>query len=138
MRSRCRRPQSKATVDGGERPGIAATAPPVAVAGGRGGATPEAVFLPGLGAPGYLMPWVRRVASWTRVTVLDLPGWRWGRARHCPPTLDGVAEAAVAWLGTRRRPVVLVGHSTAAQSAALVADRAPELLAGLVLAGPTF
>jgi len=31
-----------------------------------------------------------------------------------------------------------VGHSTGAQSAALVADCAPELLAGLVLAGPTF
>src|SRR3954452_23138767 len=138
MRSRCGRPQSKATVDGGERPEIAATDPAVAFAGGRGGATPEAVSLRGWGAPGYLMPWVRGVASWPRVTVLALPGWRWGRARHCPPTLDGVAEAAVAWLGNCRRPVVLVGHSTAAQSATLVADRAPELLAGLVLAGPTF
>src|SRR3954451_10381604 len=120
------------------RPKMTATDPAVAFVGGRVGAWPDAIFVPGLGAPGYLMPWVRRLAKWTRVTVLDLPGWRWGRARHSPPTLDGVADATVERLRSSRRPVVLVGHSTAAQSAALVAHRAPELLAGLVLAGPTF
>ena len=100
---------------------------------------PEVVMLPGLGAPGYLAPWVRRIAAWTRVTVLDLPGWRWGRARACPPTVAGVGTAAADWLvAGDRRDVVLLGHSTGAQAASLAALRVPDRLAGLVLAGPTF
>ncbi|MBV9822765.1 MAG: alpha/beta hydrolase [Actinobacteria bacterium] len=100
---------------------------------------PEVVMLPGLGAPGYLAPWVDRVAAWTRVTVLDLPGWHRGRARSCPATVAGVGNAAADWLtGTGRRNVVLLGHSTGAQAVSLAALRVPDRLAGVVLAGPTF
>ncbi|HST48695.1 alpha/beta fold hydrolase [Jatrophihabitans sp.] len=100
---------------------------------------PEVVMLPGLGAPGYLAPWARRVAGWTRVTVLDLPGWRWGRARACPPTVAGVGAAVADWLAAGdRRGVVLLGHSTGAQAVSVTALRVPDRLAGLVLAGPTF
>ncbi len=100
---------------------------------------PEVVLLPGLGAPGYLVPWARHIATWTRVTVLDLPGWRWGRARACPATVAGVGSAAAQWLVEQdRRGVVLLGHSTGAQAAVRAASLAGDQLAGLVLAGPTF
>ncbi|MHA3703663.1 alpha/beta fold hydrolase [Jatrophihabitans sp. YIM 134969] len=97
------------------------------------------MFVPGLGAPRYLLPWARVTASWTAAHVLDLPGWRWGRARSSSPTLDGVADATVRWVETHTsRPVVLVGHSTGAQAALRAASRAPDLFVGVVLAGPTF
>ncbi|UQX88678.1 alpha/beta hydrolase [Jatrophihabitans telluris] len=106
---------------------------------GSSGDQPEVVFLPGLGAPGYLAPWAHQTARWTRATIVDLPGWRGGRARSCPPTLDGVAGALAGWLSaTERRGVILIGHSTGAQAALRAALLAPERLAGLVLAGPTF
>jgi pimeloyl-ACP methyl ester carboxylesterase len=100
---------------------------------------PEVVLLPGLGAPGYLAPWVREIANWTRATVLDLPGWRWGRATACRPTVAGVGAAAADWLIEQdRRGVVLLGHSTGAQAAARTGLLVPDRLAGVVLAGPTF
>jgi pimeloyl-ACP methyl ester carboxylesterase len=111
---------------------------PIFASFGQLGSLPEVVFVPGLGAPGYLAPWAEQVGLVTRSTVLDLPGWRRGRARFCAPTLSGIAEVAVELLARANRPVVLVGHSTGAQSAALVADRAPALVAAVVLAGPTF
>ncbi|MEO7260423.1 MAG: alpha/beta fold hydrolase [Jatrophihabitantaceae bacterium] len=100
---------------------------------------PEVVLVPGLGAPGYLTPWVRQIARWTRATVLDLPGWRWGRATACRPTVTGVGAAAAQWLIEQdRRDVVLLGHSTGAQAAVRTASLIGDRLAGLVLAGPTF
>lgn len=106
---------------------------------GRVGELPEIVLLPGLGAPGYLAPWARLSSTWTRATVLDLPGWRGGRARSCPPTLRGVATATARWLEVSdRRGVVLLGHSTGAQSVLRTALLVPERVAGVVLAGPTF
>jgi pimeloyl-ACP methyl ester carboxylesterase len=106
---------------------------------GRASSAPEVVMLPGLGAPGYMAPWALRAAAWTRVALLDLPGWRRGRARACAPTLEGVAEATARWLeATERRRVVLVGHSTGAQALLRVALQVPDRVAGLVLAGPTF
>jgi pimeloyl-ACP methyl ester carboxylesterase len=100
---------------------------------------PEVVLIPGLGAPGYLAPWVGRLATWTRATVLDLPGWRWGRAAACHPTVAGVGAATARWLVEQdRRDIVLLGHSTGAQAAVRTALRVPDRLVGVVLAGPTF
>lgn len=100
---------------------------------------PEVVLVPGLGAPGYLVPWVRQIAGWTRATVLDLPGWRWGRATACPATVADIGTAAAQWLTEQdRRDVVLLGHSTGAQAAVRAASLVGGRLAGLVLAGPTF
>ena len=107
--------------------------------GGRSERGPAVVFLPGLGAPGYLGPWAATTATRTCASVLDLPGWRWGRARSCAPTLDGVAGAVADWIDAHADgPVVLVGHSTGAQAVARTARARPDLVAGLVLAGPTF
>ncbi|MEO6503019.1 MAG: alpha/beta hydrolase [Jatrophihabitantaceae bacterium] len=100
---------------------------------------PEVVLLPGLGAPGYLTPWVGQIAGWTRATVLDLPGWRWGRARTCPPTVAEIGAAVAQWLTEQdRRDVVLIGHSTGAQAVMRTASLVGDRLTGLVLAGPTF
>ncbi|HET9647145.1 MAG TPA: diacylglycerol kinase family protein [Microlunatus sp.] len=100
---------------------------------------PEVVLLPGMGAPGYLAPLTRAISGWTQATVLDLPGWRAGRARGCPPTLTGVAVATARWLETTdREQVILFGHSTGAQSALGTALLMPERVAGVVIAGPTF
>lgn len=100
---------------------------------------PELVLIPGMGCPGYLAPWAHQSAEWTRATVLDLPGWHHRRARSCAPSLPGVAAAAARWLQvTDQTDVVLVGHSTGAQSALRVALLVPERLRGVVLAGPTF
>ncbi len=105
---------------------------------GRQQALPEIVLVPGLGAPGYLYPWMRELSLWTRATVLDLPGWRGGRGRSSPSTVTAVGAAAARWLeATDRRSVVLVGHSSGAQSAVRTALAVPERLVGLVLAGPT-
>lgn len=98
----------------------------------------EVVLLAGLGAPGYLAPWARESAKWTRASIVDLPGWRAGHAQACPPTLVGIAVALAQWLeATGRRDIVLLGHSTGAQAVLKTAQLVPELIRGLVLAGPT-
>lgn len=119
-------------VDG--RPVRSLSLPAVAV--GRRG--PDVVFLPGLGAAGYLVPWTRHTARWTHTTLLDLPGWHRGRARSCPPTLTAVAGATAGWVEmTDRRGVILVGHSTGAQAVLRAAHQAHGRVAGVVLAGPS-
>jgi pimeloyl-ACP methyl ester carboxylesterase len=99
---------------------------------------PEVVLIPGLGAPGYLYPWMRQLGRWTRATVLDLPGWRWGRGRSSPSTVPAVGAAAANWLEVNDQDsVVLVGHSSGAQSALRTGLATPDRIVGLVLAGPT-
>jgi pimeloyl-ACP methyl ester carboxylesterase len=110
-----------------------------ALTAGRSRGRPEIVLLPGLGAPGYLAPWARQSARWTRATLLDLPGWRAGRARSCAPGLDPIAATTGSWLeATDRHGVILLGHSTGAQSVLRTALHMPDRVAGVVLAGPTF
>jgi pimeloyl-ACP methyl ester carboxylesterase len=101
--------------------------------------TSEVVLLAGLGAPGYLAPWARETAQWTRASIVDLPGWRAGHAQACRPTLVAIATALAHWLeATERHDVILLGHSTGAQAVLKTAQLVPELIGGLVLAGPTF
>ena len=106
---------------------------------GRSGGAPEIVVVPGLGALGYLMPAVRACAGWTRVQPLDLPGFGHPTTARLPATLDAVAGALSAWLAVvPDAPVVLVGHSTGAQSALRAALDHPAAVRLLVLAGATF
>ena len=65
-------------------------------------------MVPGLGAPGYLAGWARALALHTTVVVLDLPRWRWGRARACPPTVRGIAEAIEDVVGESRLPLLIL------------------------------
>jgi len=71
-----------------------------------------------MGAPLALEPWARQMGRWTRVTVLDLPGWGSGRGCACSSTVTVVGAAAARWLEvTNTRGVVLAGHSSGSQSA---------------------
>lgn len=103
---------------------------------------PEVVVVPGLGALGYLLPTVRACARWTRVHLLDIPGFGHPAAASCPSALADTARTAAAWLATSTasadRPVLLVGHSTGAQAALAVTVDRPEHVGALCLAGPTF
>jgi pimeloyl-ACP methyl ester carboxylesterase len=107
---------------------------------GRVGELPELVVLPGLGIIPYLKPALDVASRWTKITVLNLPGWGRGHARACRPTVDDIATTASAWLvATDREQVVLLGHSTGSQSALYVAQRSADRLAGLILEpGPVF
>lgn len=100
---------------------------------------PDLVLVPGLGALGYLEPLVHACAAWTRVHLLDVPGFGHRSTADCPAALADVAAAVQGWLADRgHRPVALAGHSTGAQAALSAALAMPEQVAGLVLAGPTF
>ena len=100
---------------------------------------PDVVFVPGLGSPGLLRDVVAGCGSWTRAWLLDLPGLGASGPLSCPPSVEGVAEAASDWLRVAAPgPVLLFGHSSGAQSAVRVAADHPELVCGLVLAGLTF
>lgn len=100
---------------------------------------PEVVVVPGLGALGYLVPMVHACAAWTRVTLLDLPGFGHPTTAPLPADLATVARALTAWLHeVVDAPVVLLGHSTGAQSALRATVAAPDAVAQLVLAGATF
>lgn len=99
----------------------------------------DLVLVPGLGALGYLAPLVRACSARTRIQLLDVPGFGHRSTAGCSAALDDVAATVAAWLRqVPVAPVLLVGHSTGAQAALRAALDVPELVAGLVLAGPTF
>jgi pimeloyl-ACP methyl ester carboxylesterase len=78
-------------------------------------------------------PAVKRSAD-----LVELPG---GSGSGEPPhdlTVTEYARAAAGWLHTQQfGPVVLAGHSSGTQVAAEAAQRYPDDVAGVVLAGPT-
>lgn len=100
------------------------------------------VLLPGLGLPRYL----HRVSSAVgalglRSVLLDLPGFGRRAGSGVAPDIDEIGGAAAAWV--RRHvtgPVVVAGHSTAAQAALAAGLLLQECVAPLavVLGAPTF
>jgi pimeloyl-ACP methyl ester carboxylesterase len=109
---------------------------------GAGGDGPHVVIVPGLGALAYLLPTVRALARrGVTCTLLDVPGFGSQHARPASGRLPSIAACVAAWV--RSRPaterVVLLGHSTGAQSALLAALDAQDdrPVQGLVMAGPT-
>lgn len=73
-----------------------------------------------------------------RVWMLDQPGY--GEAPEPPrtPTMERMADFTAALLRDRGEPdAVVIGHSMGTQVAVELAARHPELVAALVLAGPT-
>lgn len=108
-------------------------------AGTQSGTVPELVIVPGLGALGYLMPLVRACSTWTRVHLLDVPGFGHRRTSSHPACLTDVAKVVAEWLDAQpQRPVALLGHSTGAQAALHAAVTVRRQIAAAILAGPTF
>lgn len=104
-----------------------------------GAGTPELVLVPGLGALGYLVPLARACAAWSRVSLLDLPGFGHRTTARLPADLLAVSAALASWLQqVPEAPVVLLGHSTGAQAALHAARARPDRVHRLVLAGATF
>lgn len=106
---------------------------------GRPQELPDLVVVPGLGALGYLLPALRACAAWTRVHLLDLPGFGRLSTAGQPADLADVARTTAAWLEqVPTRPVLLLGHSTGGQAVLRAALERPGPVARLVLAGTTF
>lgn len=104
----------------------------------RAGA-PPLVLVPGLGALGYLVPLVLACAAWTRVHLLDVPGFGQRRTARSTATLAAVSDAVAGWIeASFDRPVLLMGHSTGAQAALRATTATPDRVGALVLGGPTF
>jgi pimeloyl-ACP methyl ester carboxylesterase len=85
----------------------------------------------------YLMPTARRLRK-RRVYVPDLPGF--GRSGRPAAVLDvaGHARVVAAWLDDAGLgPIAVLGNSFGAQVAVQVAASRPDLVAALVLVGPT-
>lgn len=111
----------------------------VVTAGVRRDGVPELAIVPGLGALGYLLPTVRACSSWTRVHLLDVPGFGRRETAGCPASLASVADTVTAWLrASGTGPIALMGHSTGAQAALRAAAQAPGRVDCLILAGPSF
>jgi pimeloyl-ACP methyl ester carboxylesterase len=102
-------------------------------------AIPEIVIVPGLGALGYLLPMVRACSTWTRVHLLDVPGFGHRRTSRYPAALADVASVVAQWLrAVPERRIALAGHSTGAQAALHAVLAVPDWVGAVVLAGPTF
>jgi 2-hydroxy-6-oxonona-2,4-dienedioate hydrolase len=97
------------------------------------------VLVHGLGLSGrYMLPTARHLAPSFAVYLPDLPGF--GDSARPERALDvpGLAEALAAWLrAVELAPAALLGNSFGCQIIADLAARRPELVAGIVLQGPT-
>lgn len=109
------------------------------VADGAGTGLPPIVLVHGFGVgSGYLVPLAGRIAPRARVYVPELPGHGCSDHDVRPLTVAELATALASWMNASGvRAALLVGHSLGCQVAAEVAARRPELVAGLVLVGPT-
>lgn len=109
------------------------------VVGERRSGVPPLVVVPGLGALGYVQPLVRACARWTRVHLLDLPGFGHRATARLPADLHALGETTAAWLDVAvDEPVLLLGHSTGAQAVLRAAVARPGAVHAVVAAGATF
>jgi 2-hydroxy-6-oxonona-2,4-dienedioate hydrolase len=97
------------------------------------------VLVHGLAVPGlYMLPTAERLAPFYRVLVPDLPGF--GRSDKPAETLNvmELAGALGAWMEAENcGRAILIGNSLGCQVIVELATRFPQLVAGLVLTGPT-
>ncbi|WP_229069692.1 alpha/beta fold hydrolase [Actinoplanes sp. DH11] len=86
----------------------------------------------------YLLPTARALAPHHPVLVPDLPGFGLSDKPGTAWDVDGHAAHLAAWLDALALDhVCLAGHSFGAEVVARLAVRRPDLVAALVLAGPT-
>jgi pimeloyl-ACP methyl ester carboxylesterase len=103
------------------------------------GAGPPIVLIHGLGGTHrYWLDTVRRLSARWRVLAVDVPGFGGSDPASTPFELVAAGERLLAVCDEvgAARPV-LVGHSLGGPIAALVAERHPECVAGVVLVGST-
>jgi pimeloyl-ACP methyl ester carboxylesterase len=122
---------------------LGVASPPEGDRGHGDGTAPLVVVLPGLGLPYYTRPTAMAVsARGLDCEVLDLPGFGSPHPRSTPPDINAIGLAAAGWVRARAagRPVVIAGHSTAAQAALTAALALGPLRRAysLLMAGPTF
>ncbi|MCU1537423.1 MAG: hypothetical protein JWP82_1774 [Humibacillus sp.] len=104
---------------------------------------PLVVLLPGLGLPYYTRPSALAIsARGLDCEVLDLPGFGSTHPRSTRPDIRAIGLTTAGWLRVRAadRPVVIAGHSTAAQAALTAALELTDVRRryALLMAGPTF
>lgn len=91
----------------------------------------------GMGRSVYLDV-VRRLDGHGRVIAFDLPGFGEAPEPTRTLTMERHADLVAAYLRSiGETGIVVIGHSMGSQIAAELANRHPELVAGVVLAGPT-
>jgi pimeloyl-ACP methyl ester carboxylesterase len=100
---------------------------------------PVVACVHGIGVSGrYLLPTAARLASDCRVYVPDLPGFGRSARLGRRPTVAALTDALAAWLeAATARADAVVANSFGCQLALALAARRPELVARLVLVGPT-
>jgi pimeloyl-ACP methyl ester carboxylesterase len=86
----------------------------------------------------YFRPLLRALHGRRPAAAPELPGIGASPHRDVPRDVAGLADVLAAWLrATGRAPVRLVGNSMGAQIVTETAIRHPDLVADLVLVGPT-
>jgi pimeloyl-ACP methyl ester carboxylesterase len=86
----------------------------------------------------YLMPTAHALSGRHPVHVPDLPGFGLSDKPRRALDVRGHTDVLAAWLGARGLDrVCVVGHSYGAEIAARLAHHRPDLVAALVLGGPT-
>lgn len=101
---------------------------------------PTVVLVPGLGSGSYLLRHGAQLATAAKVWIVDLPGFGRSRAPRKPQSVTEWAELLSGWHRTvlGRAPAGYAGSSFGCQVVAALASRHPEVVARMVLVGPTF
>jgi pimeloyl-ACP methyl ester carboxylesterase len=86
----------------------------------------------------YMFPTGRLLARSGCVLLPTMPGWRGSERPRRPLSVGGLADTLAMWLRDENvTDAVVVGNSFGCQVVAELALRAPDRIAGVVLAGPT-
>jgi pimeloyl-ACP methyl ester carboxylesterase len=98
---------------------------------------PELVVVQGMSVSDYLLPACAELARWTRVHLLDLPGYAGSGQPRRWLDVEAYGRVVADWLEARTTgPALIVGHSSGTQVAAWAGGMSPHAV-GVALASPT-
>ncbi len=100
---------------------------------------PDVVCVHGLGvSSAHMAPMLRVLSPAFRAHALDLPGFGWSDDPATLPDVDELAEFLEVFIEeTVEGPSAILANSLGCQVAIACAQRRPDLVAGMVLVGPT-